>query len=149
VHQRAKQAWRSLAQLSHQVTSASPTGRVRISAPLHMSVDNIRIFAIAKLGWIKKEQQKMREQERETQRDYVDRESHYVWGKRCLMKVVELEAPPCVSLKHKTLTLQVRPNTDLVKRQEMVAQWYRNLIKEATPPLISKWEPTRLPETFD
>jgi predicted metal-dependent hydrolase len=118
-----------------------PTGRVRISAPLHMSADNIRVFAIAKLGWIKKEQKKMREQERETQRDYVDRESHYVFGKRCLLKVIELEAPPCVSLKHKTLTLQVRPKTDLAKRREIVAQWYRSLIKEATPPLIAKWEP--------
>ena len=57
-----------------------PTGKVRISAPAHMSLDTIRVFAISKLGWIKHQQQKLREQERETPREYLDRESHYVWG---------------------------------------------------------------------
>ena len=55
-----------------------PTGAVRISAPLRMELDTIRIFALDKLGWIKKQQQKLREQERETPREYLDRESHYL-----------------------------------------------------------------------
>ena len=54
-----------------------PTGRVRISAPERMSMDTIRAFAISKLGWIKKQQRKLGQQERETPREYVDRESHY------------------------------------------------------------------------
>ena len=57
-----------------------PFGRVRISAPLRMKLGTIRVFAISKLGWIKQQQQKLREQERETPREYLDRESHYVWG---------------------------------------------------------------------
>ena len=69
-----------------------PTGRVRISAPSRMSLDTIRVFAISKLGWIKQQQKKLREQERETPREYLDRESHYVWGKRYLLKVVESDA---------------------------------------------------------
>src|SRR5438874_7986585 len=75
-----------------------PTGRVRISAPSRMSLDAIRVFAISKLGWIKQQQQKFREQERETPREYLDRESHYVWGKRYLLKVMEEDAAPKVSL---------------------------------------------------
>ena len=43
-----------------------PTGRVRISAPKRMSLDTIRVFAISKLDWIKQQQAKLREQERET-----------------------------------------------------------------------------------
>ena len=35
-----------------------PAGRVRISAPLRMNLDTIRVFAISKLGWIKRQQQK-------------------------------------------------------------------------------------------
>ena len=57
-----------------------PTGRVRISAPLRMNIDTIRVFAISKLGWIKQQQTKVASQERETPREYLDRESHYVWG---------------------------------------------------------------------
>jgi len=45
---------------------------VRISAPLRMDLDTIRVFAITKLGWIKSQQQKLREQERETPREYLD-----------------------------------------------------------------------------
>ena len=55
-----------------------PSGRVRISAPSRMRLDTIRVFAISKLGWIKQQQKKLQEQERETPREYLDRESHYV-----------------------------------------------------------------------
>jgi predicted metal-dependent hydrolase len=118
-----------------------PTGRVRISAPVHMSLDTIRVFAISKLGWIKQQQQKLREQERETPREYLDRESHYVWGKRYLLKIVEQDAAPIVSLQHSTLWLQVRSGTDEARKQAIVAEWYREQLKEAAPPLITKWEP--------
>src|ERR1700728_3789156 len=71
-----------------------PTGKVRISAPLRMNLDTIRVFAISKLGWIKQQQKKINAQERETPREYLDRESHYVWGKRYLLKVIEKDAAP-------------------------------------------------------
>ena len=85
-----------------------PTGRVRISAPLRMSLDTIRVFAISKLAWIKQQQEKLRAQERETPREYLDRESHYVWGKRYLLSVVENERAPSVELKHSRMILTVR-----------------------------------------
>src|SRR5882724_3225069 len=74
-----------------------PAGRVRISAPLRMDLDTIRVFAISKLVWIKQQQKKLRERVRETPREYLDRESHYVWGKRHLLKVIEQEAAPQVT----------------------------------------------------
>jgi predicted metal-dependent hydrolase len=55
-----------------------PAGRVRISAPSEMNLDTIRVFAVSKLGWIKQQQHKLQEQERESPREYLDRESHYV-----------------------------------------------------------------------
>jgi Protein of unknown function DUF45 len=61
---------------------------VRISAPARMKLDTIRVFAISKLGWIKQQQKKLRGQQRETPREYLDRESHYVWGKRYLLRVM-------------------------------------------------------------
>ena len=82
-----------------------PTGRVRISAPSRMSLDTIRIFAISKLGWIKQQQRKLREQDRETPREYLDRESHYVWGKRYLLTVSESNQAPSVELKHSRMLL--------------------------------------------
>ena len=118
-----------------------PTGRVRISAPERMSLDTIRVFAISKLGWIKQQQQKLLEQERETPREYLDRESHYVWGKRYLLKIIEHNAAPEVELKHSTMLLCVRPGSDDGKMEAVLDAWYRQQLKEAVPPLIAKWEP--------
>jgi predicted metal-dependent hydrolase len=117
-----------------------PTGRVRIAAPERMSLDTVRVFAIAKLPWIKKQQRKLREQERETPREYIDRESHYVWGKRYLLKVVEADRPASVELSHGWMILHVRPGTSKAKRQAIVEEWRREQLRKALPPLIAKWE---------
>lgn len=117
-----------------------PAGKVRISAPLRMDLDTIRVFAITKLAWIKSQQKKLREQQRETSREYLDRESHYVWGKRYLLKLVEKEATPTVELKHNKMILQLRPKANQEKRQEILDAWYREQLKEVVPSLIAKWE---------
>ncbi len=118
-----------------------PAGRVRISAPMRMDLDTIRVFAITKLGWIKSQQKKLREQERETPREYLDRESHYVWGRRYLLKVIEKDAVPDVALKHNKMLLQIRPRTSDEKKQAILEEWYRGKLKEAVPSLIARWEP--------
>jgi hypothetical protein len=118
-----------------------PTGKVRISAPSRMSLDTIRVFAISKLGWIKQQQQKFREQDREASREYLDRESHYVWGRRYLLKVIERDTAPKVELKHNKMILQVRPSMSTGKKQTLLENWYRETLKDAIPSVIAKWEP--------
>ena len=118
-----------------------PSGRVRISAPLRMSLDTVRVFAIAKLSWIRQQQDKLRGQERETPREYLSRESHYLLGKRYLLTVREEDAPPTVERKHGKLLLRVRPGTDEAGRQAVVEAWYRRQLKQEALPLIARWEP--------
>lgn len=117
-----------------------PTGRVRIAAPLRMNIDTIRIYAISKLGWIKKQQQKFRSQVRESPREYLNKEGHYYLGKRYLLRVIEHDASPAVKIKHTTIELYIRPGSDLLKRQAVMEQWYRNQLKELAPVIIEKWE---------
>jgi len=118
-----------------------PTGRVRVSAPSRMSLDTIRVFAVSKLGWIQAQQKKLQEQERETPREYLDRESHHVWGKRYLLSVIEDNQAPSIELKHSQMLLRVRPGADECRKQAIVEEWYRRQIKHAVPPLIARWEP--------
>lgn len=117
-----------------------PTGKVRISAPLRMDINTIRVFAISKLGWIKNQQHKLCEQPRETPREYLERESHYVWGRRYLLKIEEHDATPEVELKHSKMILRVRASASQKKKQEVLEAWYREQLKTALPPLIKKWE---------
>lgn len=118
-----------------------PNGRVRIAAPLRMNADAIRVFAISKLSWIREQQKKIRAQERETPREYLNLESHYLWGKRYLLEVVEENARPSVELKHANMILRVRPGTDERRRQKIVEEWYRAQLKQEVTPLLLKWEP--------
>jgi predicted metal-dependent hydrolase len=118
-----------------------PTGRVRIAAPLHMKLETIRVFAIAKLGWIKRQQRHVVGQDREAQREYLDRESHYVWGKRYLMKVLVSEGAPTVGLSHRQLVLSLRPNMGEERRGEILDAWYRAQVRAAMPALLARWQP--------
>lgn len=117
-----------------------PAGRVRISAPNRMDLATIRVFVISKLSWIKKQQTRLRNQEREAQREFINRESHYFNGKRYLLKVTERDAAPKVVLKHSAIELYVRPETDAVKRKSILDEWYRRKLKETVPSLIEKWK---------
>lgn len=117
-----------------------PKGRVRIAAPMRMTLDTIRIYAISKLSWIKKQQQKFQEQVREAPREFLTKEGHYYLGSRFLLKVIEHDAPPEIILKHKTIEMRIRPNTDLQKRQALMDEWYRTQLKELVPQIIAKYE---------
>lgn len=118
-----------------------PNGRVRVAAPTGTNMERLRLFLVSKLEWIKKQRKKVLAQERETRRDYVDRESHYVWGKRYLLKVVDQDAPPSISLTINQLVLTVRPGAIRERKAEVMEAWYRNLVKEAADILVAKWEP--------
>jgi predicted metal-dependent hydrolase len=116
-----------------------PAGRIRIAAPRHLSDDAIRSFAIRKLGWIRRQQTKLLEQERETSRELLDRESHFVWGRRLLLRVVEADGAQRVDLSPRRLTLRIRPGTSASKRAQILEEWYRIQIRAALPPLLSRW----------
>ena len=117
-----------------------PAGRVTIAAPQHVSLEAIRAYAITRLAWIRRQQRKLQEQERETRREYIDRESHYLWGRRYLLKVVEKDEAPRVSVKGSQMVLRVRPGTTAARRHELVEEWYRSQIRDALPALLAKWE---------
>jgi len=118
-----------------------PLGRVRLAAPLNVSDDAIRLFAVSKLAWIKRNQRKFEGQERIAPREFKNRESHYFRGQRYLMNIIEVDAPPKVILKNKTyIDLYVRPRTPTDKRLEVMNEWYRVQLKNQIPGLIAKWE---------
>ena len=118
-----------------------PSGTVSISAPLHVSDNAIRAFAIGRLNWIKQQQGKLQSQVREPPREYLDRESHYVWGRRLLLKLIEHDAVPSVEMKHNRLILSVRSNTHEEQRAEIIERWYRDQLREAVAPMIAYWQP--------
>lgn len=117
-----------------------PDGRVTLVTPGETRLEVARAYAIDKLGWIRDQQAMLVNQARETPRQYVERESHYLWGRRYLLSVEERDARPGVKLDHKRIILTVRPGADQAKRANIIHAWHRRLLHEAVPPLIEKWE---------
>jgi predicted metal-dependent hydrolase len=118
-----------------------PEGRVVISCPSRHSLEKIRAYALAKLAWIRKQQRRFQAQQRESQRKYIERESHYIWGKRYLMCVATTDTAARVEQSPKKITLHVQPGTTREKREELYEEWMRFKLKSAITPLIAKWEP--------
>jgi hypothetical protein len=117
-----------------------PSGRVTVSAPAHLSTDAIRAFAIGKLGWIRAQQGRLHAQAREAPPEYLDRESHQVWGRRCLLRIDERDAPPSVEWRHNRLVLGVRPGSDRTQHGEVLDRWYRDQVREVVAPIQDTWQ---------
>ena len=119
-----------------------PDGRIRMAAPARTSLDTLRAFAASRLPWIKQQVRKFHEQERETPREYLDRESHYLWGRRYLLEIDEQDATPAVTLNHRTLALRIRPGSSAEAREAALAAWYRRQVRTVAARLVRKWETT-------
>lgn len=122
------------------LTVHPPMGRVTLVAPPETRTEVARAYAISRLGWIRKQRTRLASQARETPRQFIERETHYVWGRRYLLTVIEADAPPKVELSHRRLRLQVRPGASLQKRAEVMLDWHRALLRGVVPGLIRKWE---------
>lgn len=118
-----------------------PDGRVTLVAPTGTRRDVARAYAISRLSWIRKRQQEFAGQARESRRDFVTRESHFVWGKRLLLAVEERDARPTVRVSGKQLHLTVRPGSDSAKRAAVVHEWQKALLHEKVPALLETWAP--------
>jgi hypothetical protein len=113
---------------------------VTLALPASTPMDVARAYAISKLAWIRQQQAKLRSQDREAPRRFVERESHYLWGRRYLLNVAVKDTKPSVSLDHRRITLTVRAGIDAQKRADVMCEWHKKLLHEVVPTLIRKWE---------
>jgi predicted metal-dependent hydrolase len=119
-----------------------PDGHVRVAVPQHVTDDNVRLAVISRLKWIKEQQARFQTQPRQSQRQLVTGESHYFFGKRYRLEVVERRGSHQVVIKNnRTLQLLVNPGTTQLNRALLLNEWYRQQLKERIPELLSQWEP--------
>ena len=119
-----------------------PNGRVRVSAPLRITDDNIRLAVISRLKWIRQKQAAFAAQPRQSDREMVTGESHFVFGKRFRLEVIERYGRHEIILKNNSIMqLFIRPGTALQNRQIVLAEWYRQELKNRIPPLLDHWHP--------
>lgn len=118
-----------------------PNGRVRVAAPLVVSNDAIRLAVIDKLGWIRRQRAKFAEQPRQSAREMVNGESHYVFGRRYRLQVHEQPGRQYAALRGiAKLDLFVNPGRTTEHREAVLLRWYRQQLKELVGPMVEQWQ---------
>ncbi|MBF6421094.1 M48 family metallopeptidase [Nocardia farcinica] len=117
-----------------------PLGRVRVAAPNRLDDDQVRLAVIQRLPWIKRQRDKLRSAERQSEREMVTGESHYVWGVRRRLKVVERLGRAHFEIDGERLVLYVPAETSAEKRRAYLDKWYRDQLRQEIPDRIAKWE---------
>ncbi len=118
-----------------------PDGRVRVSVPRTTSDETLRIFLITKSSWIKKQKEIFSKQERQTKREYVSGESHYIFGKKYQLTVKKSDVKQEIKITKKTsIELTVKPKTTIYQKQMMFENFYRSELEKNIPKLLEKWE---------
>lgn len=117
-----------------------PEGRVRVAAPLRLDDDAIRLALVQRLAWIKRQRQQLKNANRQSLREMISGESHYVWGSRYRLKVVERPGPAHVETDGDRLILYVSTGQDTDQRRQLLEKWYRLQLRTALPELIADWE---------
>jgi predicted metal-dependent hydrolase len=123
------------------LTIHPPKGEIRVSVPLNINDEAVRLFAISKLHWIKKNQAKIKAQTRQKPKEFISGESHYYQGKKYLLNVISYPDKPKIEIRNNTyLDLYIKEGSDINERRQTLINWYRKQIKIEIPPLIKKWE---------
>lgn len=117
-----------------------PAGRVRVAAPARLDDDQVRRAVVQRMPWIRRQRANFQDAARQSEREMVDGESHYLWGARLRLRVVE--RPGCAGFRagKSWLTMYVPPGTPADRRRDLLARWYRLQLRDALSPVIARWE---------
>lgn len=118
-----------------------PIGRVRVAAPTRLDEEQVRLAVIQRLAWIKRRRQQLQDAARQSAREMVTGECHYVWGRRTRLKIVERPGHAHVELDGDRLLLYVPEGTGADARSRFLQDWYRKQLRVAIPSIINRWEP--------
>lgn len=119
----------------------SQDDRVRISAPLQVSGETVREFALSRVHWIKDKQAQYQEQNRLTQRQYLSGEQHYLFGQPYALNIIAHNGAGEVSIRDEAvIELRLKPSTDFAYRQKVIRDWYRGQLQQRVPDLVEKWQ---------
>lgn len=117
-----------------------PMGRVRVAAPVRLDDDAIRLAVIKRMPWIKQQRKQFEDAERQSEREMVTGESHYLWGVRRRLKIVERPGQMHFEVDGDRLALFTPTGTKAAERRTALDHWYRVQLRHALTDVIAAWE---------
>jgi predicted metal-dependent hydrolase len=135
----AEAEWKWIRNIYLRISPAD--ARIRISAPMTMSEEEIKKFMLSKEVWIRQRIDRANVQKRPAPYEYVSGEYHYYKGHKYSLKVVCHNGAAKVETEgNEYIILYVREGTTMKRREEVLREWYRAELKVLLTELIAKWE---------
>ena len=119
-----------------------PNGRVRVAAPMAVSLQAVRLAVIGKLGWVNRQRRKFLGQARQSKREMVSGETHFFLGRRYRLRVVEFEGNTAqhVAKRPSAIELHVRTGAPTRRREAVLDDWYREQLRDVAGSLMTSWQ---------
>lgn len=131
------------------LTVYPPYGRIRISVPETMRENEVSMILYSRLDWLRAKVAEIKKQERQSDREFVSGENHYLFGERYLLKVIPHKViPPSIKLGTKIMEMFVRPDSSSSDKQALMEAFYRNRLREILNSIVYKWA-KRMDEDID
>lgn len=113
------------------LTVNPPDGRVVVSAPPKIGLEQIKFQVIAKSLWIKSKFNEFQKYERENKKLYVMNESHYIFGNRYLLKIIidsNIEKNKVCLINKKYIGLFLKKDTSFEVKKKLFQEWEELLL---------------------
>jgi hypothetical protein len=114
-----------------------PDGRVHVSAPDYLTEDDVRSYVVSKWDWIIRQRTVIAETPRQTERQFVSGESHYLFGTRYYLKVEDISSGQSEIVIQGT-KMMMRLNK-VSNRRALMQDFYRVKLKNFLDEVVSKW----------
>ena len=117
-----------------------PEGDITVSAPTGITMDEVKLFVLGKLQEITKVRDRMLSQERQSKREYVSGESHYLWGKPYRLQVIYEGKQRKIVRTPTKIIMTVPEGTSIDSREKLFIEWYRQELKRVLESVVSQCE---------
>ena len=117
-----------------------PDGNITVSAPEKISDKLIKDFILRKIPEITKARERIRNQFRQSKREYVSGETCYYWGVPYMLHVI-YEGNRCkIQRVPNRIIMTVPEGTPIMKRKSLLTEWYRYELKKFLAILLPECE---------
>lgn len=120
-------------------SAAQPRGVVCLSAPRHVSMQQITDFVTAKSDWLAKQQDKLAARPVPKVFLYEDGEAHALWGQAYPLRVAYVSRGQGVSFDGTQWHMRVRADAPLDKKASLMEAAYQTMLLQTAQPLMQKW----------
>lgn len=117
-----------------------PKGLVVVTAPIDYPNEEIKMYVIKKLPEITKVRERMISQIRQSKREYVSGESHYLWGKVYRLQVVSETNKYSVIKTPKKLVFNVPKSATTESKERAFNDWYREELSRVLDGVVERCE---------